>query len=199
MKAKAIKGLRRGDRLDDAAQRIIAVRLDECHRFMPAALDPDDVQTLHDLRIGAKRLRYVLEITAPLLGPYAVTARKRAKELQDLLGEIHDCDEMLPRVRALQATLRAAALADALRQAAAAQSTDLDPSIVAKAPPAAAWRGLETLALHYAARRAVLHGQFIEMWRRLERDGFRARLEYAITERSPQSREVAPATGSIEA
>ena len=67
------------------------------------------MKALHDMRIAAKRLRYILEVGAePCFGPYAVEAIKRTKDLQDLLGELHDCDVQAPRVRALQDELRAA-------------------------------------------------------------------------------------------
>ncbi len=49
------------------------------------------------MRIAAKRLRYVLEITGPCFGPEAKATRDAAKRLQGVLGEIHDCDVMLAR------------------------------------------------------------------------------------------------------
>jgi CHAD domain-containing protein len=39
-----------------------------------------------------------LEITETCFGSEAEAARQAAKELQGVLGEIHDCDVMLPRV-----------------------------------------------------------------------------------------------------
>jgi CHAD domain-containing protein len=35
------------------------------------AADPREVEALHDMRIAAKRLRYILEITEPCFGEYA--------------------------------------------------------------------------------------------------------------------------------
>jgi hypothetical protein len=186
MKARPVKKLKPDMRLDDAIERIVAVRLDELCSFMPRASDPDEVASLHDMRIAAKRLRYVLELTAFAFGPYAERAAKRTKELQDLIGEIHDCDVTLPRVRRFRRELRDADAAELVRRAGAA--ADLDPSLAGHAPHAAAWRGLETLVLHLTARRDLLHARFLELWHELEREGFRARLEYAITERpEPQA------------
>ena len=54
------------------------------------------------MRIAAKRLRYVLEVTAGCLGPEAEALHGAAKELQGVLGEIHDCDVMLPRVAGVE-------------------------------------------------------------------------------------------------
>ncbi len=111
MKARKVKGLDPDGTLADNAQRIAAVRLRELSSFTPQALDPAEVQALHDMRIAAKRLRYVLELTRPALGPSAAGAARTAKKLQDLLGQIHDCDVMLPRVRDHEAVAVAAHLA----------------------------------------------------------------------------------------
>jgi len=106
VKARNVKGLRADLPLADAAQRIVAVRLAELCGLAERAQDPARVAELHDTRIAAKRLRYVLEITASCFGPYAGTALRRAKDVQDLLGEVHDCDVMLPRLDGLRTQVR---------------------------------------------------------------------------------------------
>ena len=111
MKARKVKGLEPGGTLAENAERIVAVRLSELRSFSPEVLDPTEVEALHDMRIAAKRLRYVLELTKPALGPSAAAGARTAKKLQDLLGQIHDCDEMLPRVREHEAVGAAAHLA----------------------------------------------------------------------------------------
>jgi CHAD domain-containing protein len=78
--------------------RIVGVRLDELRGFAEDALAPAASEAQHDMRIAAKRLRYVLEIFAPCLGEEAETARRAAKQLQSVLGDLHDCDLMLPKV-----------------------------------------------------------------------------------------------------
>ena len=182
MRARKVKGLSPMGALADEAEVIVRVRLDELFSFVPRAFDPSEMQALHDLRIAAKRLRYVLEATAePCFGPYAEKAGRKVKELQDLVGEIHDCDVLLPRVLALTDELRNADAA-AVR-AMAGDAGDLEPGLVARAPHAAAYRGLGTLAVHLQARRTLLFERFRAFWHGLERDGFRARLEYAVGER----------------
>ena len=138
MKARRVRKLDPDAPLADNAERIVRVRLDELCEFVPAALDPDQVVALHDMRIAAKRLRYLLEVTGFCFGPYASTAVKRAKALQDLLGEIHDCDVMLPRVREHVDELRAQDVAVLRRLAGGAD--DLDPAITRQAPNRAAYR-----------------------------------------------------------
>jgi CHAD domain-containing protein len=51
-----------------------------------------DVETLHDLRIAAKWLRYSLEFTREALGPEAATLIARVTALQDHLGLMNDAD-----------------------------------------------------------------------------------------------------------
>src|SRR4051812_9747857 len=122
------------------------------------------------MRIAAKRLRYVLELTAPALGSGAAHAAKDAKKLQDVLGEIHDCDEFVPRVEEHIARLRAEDAA-AVRASAGARSKDLDPAAARNAPNRLLYRGLEALESYLRARRDVLYARFLREWARLEDDG----------------------------
>lgn len=97
MKAREVEGLDPTASLRPNAERIVRTRLEELRSLAPAALEPSAATAQHDLRIAAKRLRYVLEITGPCLGPEAKAARDAAKRLQGVLGDIHDCDVMLGR------------------------------------------------------------------------------------------------------
>jgi hypothetical protein len=160
----------------------VRVRLDELCSFMPTAADPDEVVALHNMRIAAKRLRYILEVTGPCFGPYAKTATKHVKELQDLLGEIHDCDVQIPETLAFAEQLQVAD-ATALREAAGA-AEDLDPALLKEAPHAREHAGVAALEIHLRARRLLLFDRFLELWDDYERKGFRARLEFAVGERS---------------
>jgi CHAD domain-containing protein len=133
VKARNVKGLDCAGTLQDNARRIISVRAQEVLDLAARAQDPAQVKALHDLRIAAKRLRYLLELTGP---PAPV---KQLKRLQDLLGEIHDCDVQLPPLRAL-----------------------------AREAPEREARGLRTLAIHFATRRAELYERFHQGWPALE-------------------------------
>jgi CHAD domain-containing protein len=181
MKARRVKGLDPAATLADNAERIVRTRLDELYSFTPQALNPKKVKALHDMRIAAKRLRYILEVTAFCFGPYAGTALKRAKELQDLLGEIHDCDEMLPRVRA---AVRELHNDDVDRLVALpGDEDDLPPELAAKVKHADAYGGLEVLAVWLESRRMLLFERFLDRWKTLERNDFRGRLERALDQR----------------
>jgi CHAD domain len=193
VKAKPVKKLDPSRSLGENAARIVKTRLEEMGSFAPRALD-GKIKAQHDMRIAAKRLRYVLEVTSFCFGPYASTATKRAKELQDLLGEIHDCDEMLPRVRAVIDELREGDIDGLIDLADDAE--DLDPALARKVRHRDAYGGLEVLSLWLEARRTLLFERFLDKWKTLQRNAFRERLERALEERpAPEPSE----TGSLQA
>lgn len=101
MKARPVEGLEAQGPLRPNVARIVATRLDELRGFAAAALAPDASESQHDMRIAAKRLRYVLELFAPCLGEEAEEARRAAKRLQSALGDLHDCDLMLGKVEGI--------------------------------------------------------------------------------------------------
>jgi hypothetical protein len=178
VKARKVKGLDADGPLRDNVMRIVGVRADEVRSFAPAVLDPRNVEALHDMRIASKRLRYVLELAEPAFGDAAARGAKRAKKLQDLLGEIHDCDESIPRVERHIAWLRTDDAAT-LRDAAGARAADLEPAAARDLPHRLRYRGLEALIAYTRARRDVLYGRFLREWERLERFDFAAELQGA--------------------
>jgi hypothetical protein len=183
VKPRKVKGIDTAAPLADNAERIVRVRLEELLAHAERALDSGRSGPLHDMRIAAKRLRYVLELTAFCFGPYAKTGAKRAKDLQELLGDIHDCDVMLPRVARHVEELREGDAA--VLRALAAGAADLEPELAARAPQRGAYGGLELLATWLQARRGLLLERTRERWARLEREGFARRLESALAERAP--------------
>ena len=58
------------------------------------------------------------------------------------------------------------------------------PGGLAGAPNRRTYDGLVALQVHLRARRRALFGDFLELWRDLERKGFAARLAFAASERS---------------
>jgi CHAD domain-containing protein len=51
---------------------------------------PEAHEALHSVRIAAKKLRYLMEIVSPELGPAGGALVRRLRGLQDHLGEFHD-------------------------------------------------------------------------------------------------------------
>ncbi|MBA3235295.1 MAG: CHAD domain-containing protein, partial [Chloroflexi bacterium] len=75
---------------DTAASRIWAAY--EAVRAYEPVLRWADVETLHDLRIAGKWLRYTLEFVREALGPEAAPLIARITALQDHLGLMNDAD-----------------------------------------------------------------------------------------------------------
>jgi hypothetical protein len=181
VKARKVKKLDPAASLDQNAARIIRSRLRELRSFAPEALVPDAIVAQHDMRIAAKRLRYVIEVTGFCFGKSAQAAARRARDLQDLLGEIHDCDVMMPRVEAEIDRLRTEDARALLLMAGGAE--DLDPGLVGEAPHRTAYRGLELLGVHLKARRALLFERFRDFWMAEASMKAWAELERAVEDR----------------
>jgi CHAD domain len=203
VKARRVKKLDPGEPLADNAARIVRVRLDEMRSFADAALQPECTRDQHDMRIAAKRLRYVLESTEFCFGRPAERARRRARDLQDLLGELRDCDVMLPRVERHLSELRDADAA-AVR-ARAGESPDLDPGLAARAAHRTSYRGLEILLVYLQARRRLIFDRFLEFWAEQEEAGTWDRLEGAVgrlegkaTRRRPPAKRFEPGRARLD-
>ncbi len=70
----------------------ILEKLDNLLSYEPFVDDPERITELHAMRIAAKRMRYTLELFAPLVRDGYKNWLKPLKEIQDLLGYVHDCD-----------------------------------------------------------------------------------------------------------
>ena len=175
MKPRRVRGLNAKASVAKNAARIVRVRVDELYGFDPAVLDPAHVTALHDMRIAAKRLRYVLEITGHCFGEVGDEAEAFARDLQTVLGEVHDCDVLIPRVEQEIAALRAQDVIALTRV-----PVDELPDALRRAPGRTRYRGLETLAAGLTARRALLYEDFVQAWQQGKDDELRDRLEAAL-------------------
>ncbi len=83
----------------DTAYLQSMLRIDGLNVHAPALSDSGRVDEHHEMRIAAKRFRYTLEAFGALFDDGLKGELRVLKRLQDLLGEMHDCDvwlEMLP-------------------------------------------------------------------------------------------------------
>jgi len=89
------KGSRAGRpsrRLLRRAQREILARLEELCDYQDSLAEPQQLTRHHQMRIAAKRMRYTMEIFAPAYDGRLDDFIAAAKDLQTMLGELHDCD-----------------------------------------------------------------------------------------------------------
>jgi len=74
------------------AARDISRTRDKLLRLEPCLDDPEAIEQHHEMRLAAKRLRYMLEIYKSPFDGRLNEPIKAIRSLQTLLGDIHDCD-----------------------------------------------------------------------------------------------------------
>jgi len=92
-KAREVPGLAPGDRFDEAARKVVAVRADELFEHAAGVLDTSEIERVHAMRVASRRLRAVLEIFARAFEPDELKPVLRdVKALADALGARRDPD-----------------------------------------------------------------------------------------------------------
>lgn len=76
----------------DQTRRHVIENLEQLLPYQESLADPEDRPRHHAMRIAAKRLRYTLEISAPVYDGRLSGTIDEIKRVQTLLGEVHDCD-----------------------------------------------------------------------------------------------------------
>jgi CHAD domain-containing protein len=140
------------------APHIVPHRVAELLSWEPHIDNPARVEELHNMRIAAKRLRYTLELFAPLYGSELKPAVAQVKKIQEQLGEIHDADVLVP------------ALLNHLRRELAVEKGSPERGVYGA--DLAAAQGILTLC---RARREVRDGaynRFLRTWTGMRAAGF---------------------------
>ena len=76
----------------EQAQHHIAVRLQKLYTYQSFVTMPDEKEEHHDMRIAAKRMRYTMELFSDFYEKEFKEFIRIIKRLQELLGDLHDCD-----------------------------------------------------------------------------------------------------------
>lgn len=144
---------------------VVLVRLQEMYDWAPSIRDPQNVEELHNMRIAAKRLRYTMEVFAPVLGKDFAGALKTVEDIQERIGAIHDADVLVPL---LEATLE--------------KETERERKKALKkrggGPPRfSAAEGLAPLIARRRQERERLYHDFIAFWDALPPEAFFARVQ----------------------
>ncbi len=153
-KALPVVAVNPGGALSENAPLILHTRLEELYRFAVYVPDPLRHDELHAMRIAAKRLRYTLEIFAPVFQTPELAREfgwvyDKVKSIQEQIGVIHDAD------------VRGPLLQDFLDKHAAARPE---------------WSaGLQSLRDAQAKERAAQYRAFVQYWNKLQGQGFKAR------------------------
>ena len=139
----------------ERAEKHVLRRFNDLYAFRTCLADPQDYEQHHAMRIAAKRLRYTMEIFKPLYEGKAEGAFEAVKQIQTLLGEIHDCDLWVEQ----------------LQRIAEKQTRRLRPLYGHGGPPARLKAGLDYLQEDRRQRRRELFAALVEYWEKLSREG----------------------------
>lgn len=134
---------------------VLRVRWDELLGWSQAVHQADKIAELHNMRIAAKRLRYTLEIFAPVLGEEAKTVLQVVEQIQERIGAIHDCDVQFPL---LTETLEKEMRREERRNHV---SREVGP------PPYLAAEGLAALIARKRTEREARYADFLNYWETL--------------------------------
>jgi hypothetical protein len=194
-KPRRVTGLDPDRRLRPNARRILQVRIGEVYGYDGLVADPANVTELHDMRIACKRLRYLLEIFGIAFDADLEPFLDEVKGLQDLLGDIHDCDVQIPMLERHLAWLserEGGAARRLVAQTAASRPRRRSGRPASEAAFRAFERQLEpgrrgdervgvhALIARRRRERDELYAQFLDTWRRLKAERFRPRLHAAL-------------------
>lgn len=133
-----------------AALRIES-RLRAMRSFEPWIPHADAVAEHHAMRIAAKKLRYTMEVYGPVYRLGLKKTHARVKQVQDILGNLHDCDLWIDQVTRL-----------VLRERGRLRSGRGD-----RGPDTVTLAGLRLFLKDRERERLILHRRFIRYWQSL--------------------------------
>ena len=89
------------DDFRETMKALIAARWDAVWAAIPVALEGEDIEGVHDVRVASRRLRAAMDIAAPVFPrPWYRALHRTAKEITRALGEVRDRDVLLEAIRA---------------------------------------------------------------------------------------------------
>jgi CHAD domain-containing protein len=190
MRAQDVRAMKPGAPLRDSARLVIGARLDELEQLRTRITDEEQSDALHDLRIAAKRLRYSLEMFAVCFDPKsAQKAADRVRELQDLLGRIHDLDvvtELLEaRLRALDGQVRAGTIAAVRSASVGAERDAVLRAALRRDTTRGARAGIYRVIAAKADERARRYDEFLQLWHTWEDEHFVESVRGLIADSEP--------------
>jgi CHAD domain-containing protein len=92
-KAKRVKGINCNAAAGEGIRLVLHTRFDEMYALPKAAMNWDDPEGVHSMRVASRRLRSALRDFAPYLRKSGLrTSLKDIRSLADVLGEVRDQD-----------------------------------------------------------------------------------------------------------
>jgi hypothetical protein len=173
--------------LAETARVILQARLDELVEIRASISGPSDSESLHALRISAKRLRYSLEMFAVCFPEKLAQERADGvREMQDVLGRIHDLDVLHSLLEERIMGIEVAARTDAMRAAMSpndeGQRIDQLSALVQTDGKSDGRLGLYRVVAAKAEERRRLYEQFTALWTHWEDAGFLAGIQASLSD-----------------
>ena len=156
-KAWKVKGIQPQSSYRWNAQVILTVKIEEVYSWAKSIRNPDNIKALHDLRISIKGLRYSMELFTINYGEEFQDFLKVLVDLQEQLGDIHDCDvvEMV--------------------------LTDYLQALPDRGDAATDAVGINALLHRYREMRETKYQVFLQQWDALEAADFKGQLLKTVT------------------
>ncbi len=130
----------------------ITSRLEEIFAHEASVYIPENIEEHHAMRIAVKRLRYTMEVFSPLYEGELENQIEVCKKLQDLLGDMHDCDVWMDYLPQFMEEERAYSL-DYFEHD--DSSGNLEP-------------GLLHLQQYLRERRSAIYEEFVAYWKNIQ-------------------------------
>jgi hypothetical protein len=190
----------RGDvPLSETARTILQFRLGELLETRATIAGPSDSESLHALRISAKRLRYSLEMFAVCFPDKLAQERADGvREMQDVLGRIHDLDVLHglleQRVTAIDTGARADVMRTAMAPGDESERYEQLSALVQTDGKADGRLGLYRVIASKAEERRTLYDRFAALWTHWEEAGFLASIQASISDPQAGDQPTIPVT-----
>jgi CHAD domain-containing protein len=133
----------------------IESRLETLLSYEPWVRHPDAVAEHHATRIAAKKLRYTMEIYGPMYRLRLAKPHARVKKVQEILGDLHDCDVWIDLITRILLRERTRFRSDT-------KDNRPDTKILAS---------LKVFLVDREKERILLHRRFMRYWDSLARAG----------------------------
>ncbi len=171
-----LQGIPQTPELCSLASNAIREKLQLFLEYEPYIDQPEAKEELHAMRIAAKRLRYTLEIFSPLYDSELKSYLKVMRQVQELLGDIHDCDVWMVFLPEFQERERIRTLRYFGHQR----------------PFQRLVPGLEAYLANRSAMRDQSYAEFLKKWQIWRQEGLWDRLINEVTAKCVQTQSIPP-------
>jgi len=138
-----------------AASLHIESRLEALQAYKAWVSHPEAVAEHHATRIAAKKLRYTMEVFGPVYRLGLNKPLARVKRIQEILGDLHDCDVWIDHIARIL-----------LRERSLLRTENEE-----KRPDTATLASLKVLLMEREHERTILYRSFARFWESQERAG----------------------------